>query len=206
MFYLIRMLLCIILFIVIFNVINKNKSIKKKTKYFISGMICIGIYIISYFVILENLFITFDNLEEAFKYIKGDSLNYILEVPGLKSSLVIDENEHNMVFSKNETGWKLTSPLNVKKYFGVIINGDNLENLEDIIDVYIFEYDNEDTYIVISALNQELEITDLNNTKYTLVNNNKENYYKYYAYLGNFDINYTFEINGKSYVLKNIIS
>ena len=197
MFYTIRAIIGIVLFIICLIIINKKRFLAHKRRLTIVSFIMVLLLTtVTFFVPVENLFITFPTLESSYKYNNSNCIDLIVD--GEKSAFVVgsqNDIDNYFIVPKSNDGWKLGMGFNKKIIEKKI--------LDDII-IYLYQYKGtNDYYITIFNVKRDsLNISDSINSKfqYTEKYNNVEckNYYAYFAYIGNLNYNYTLTVNGKT--------
>lgn len=158
-------------------------------------------YIISGFILIENIFITFSSLESAFKYTKSGNIKMI--VSGETTSMVLSENKNiksYTIFPKTDKGWKLGTGIEQKNII--------TKNV-DFNTVFVYNYkDTSDYYVVIwdiseSTPNNTLKISDNRGSIFKSLSNNEDvRNATYVAYVSNLGDDYEININGKKVKLE----
>lgn len=179
-----------ILLIISFYFIKK-RNIKNKKKIivilFLLYSLCLSF---SSFILIENIFISFKKPEEAYRYKHTGKPQLVIN--GEKTSFVIGKKgniETSTIIPKTSNGWKLSNPNHTKKIQYIT---------SDKIIINIYRYKNSDEYyIVVFDMNGGLSnIKDNCNSNFyhieSMVTTDKK-YYRYYAYINNFNDKY--EIN-----------
>lgn len=196
-----RGIIGIVLIVIVFW-IYRNSRRSKKNKFIMIISIIILIIISSFRI--ENLFISYNSPESAFKN-SGLKGNIIKTVDSKYSTLVIytdQETSSNLVLCKEKGKWKV--PLFHSEAAMKRLRDGSLLILNK-------EKDKDNYYILISLNNSNYKILDNKNTnfeKYELSNNKMFESLtetEYVAYVENVDENYYIEINNqKFYVLREL--
>ena len=150
---------------------------------------------------VENIFVTFSSPEKAYYYKNFGKAELV--VNGEKGSFVIGNNNDSTeykIFPKVNSGWKLGNSINTKQI---------IRQITDTATIYVYNYTNtNDYYIAVSNINgEQINITDNCGSKFQYLKkalkNQNTSFYTYYAYIKNFNENYTVIINNKSIKIHN---
>ena len=200
MFGIIRQIIGCIIFICSIVIIKKSKITHKWAFYAVSAMISMVLAAVLSFIPFENAFVTFDSPKASYEYVFGKS-NIKLIVEGGNSDLVIDRNNDTdvyMILPKSANGWKIGIGINTKKV---------VQKISDGIIIYVYQYKNtSDSFITIFDSNGgEAQISDDFDTAFYALENevhvSGEKYITYYAYLPDFQSQYSVVVNGKKIIL-----
>ena len=197
MYGIVRLILCLFIYIGFRNLIARSK-IKRKKGLQISAVIgIVVIYSGMFFVPFENLFVTFDSPIAVYNYSHLGGTNIKVEIEGEYSSCIVDfESESKTTFAiipKEENGWKITTGFDDKIVFSAFTGGVSAN-------VYQFK-DTNDYYIsILDLTKEESTIVDEYDTEFqSLVFRNDKGVITdawHYAYIPYFDSQYTITVNG----------
>lgn len=189
----IRIVVCAIVFFVLYTLINKSEKIEKKKKWSIGALVLCAVLASCLCLLpVENAIVTFQTPYDAYSY--SNQGNVVLVVEGEKTTKVIamegDEYIH-AVLPKTDKGWKLSSPFDEKR-LGVYSLGST--------QIMVTRYkDTEEYYLNILSLDgEELELSDAKGTKFLRMKETAEGVKIYHAYVKSYDSSYTLIVNGKS--------
>lgn len=186
-YYMIRVLFWAAVYLLAVRLISRGPNQRLKNKYI--GFAALLLCIISFLIPFENLFFTFPTLNSAYSYINRDNPELVIE--GSDSALMVGESLS--VFPKEETGWKLGSPVRLKTV---------LQTAPDNLFVTAYQYKNsEDVYLIVSeASGAELDLSDSQGSVFqtvTEVSHGSSQVYSYYACIRVLDSQYVLTANGK---------
>lgn len=178
-------------------IIKKSKTSYKHALYFVFTIITALLIFILAFFPFENLFMSFNSPEEAYEYFNFGESNIVLVVEGNYCDFVVDRKndstDSHLIIPKTEDGWKIGVGINTKKIAQKHYNG---------ITAIVYQYKNSSDYFItiIDSTEGESMITDDYNTSfYSLernINSINEPLIVYYAYIPNFNSNYTVTVRG----------
>lgn len=156
---------------------------------------------ISALIPIENALITFSSPESAYNYNNSGNVRFMVD--GKKTDFVVGakgDADVYLIIPKSSNGWKLGMGLDTKRVFQTISNG---------ITIYVYQYKNTDEYYitVLDTNGGSTNITDNHNSEFKCLekSNNTigKTFYTYYAYVNNFDDQYTLTVNGNSIKIMN---
>lgn len=195
MFIVIRLFFCSIIFIIGFILIRSSKINFKRRWYvallILTAMLCT----ISAVIPFENAFMTFKTLESSYGYVNRSDIQLV--VRGEKTDFVVGKNgdtDSYLIIPKTEDGWKLGVGSNTKMV---------LHTVSDGIKICVYQYKSSDDYYItiLDTNGGESHITDNHKSDfYNLKKSNKtinQTFYTYFAYINDFDENYSLIIDGK---------
>ncbi len=178
MFTFIRIILCAIVFGIVFCVLNYfrlNKSRIVMVLFVVfSGLLFIGLC----FVPFENLFVTFDSPEKSFSYVTGT--DQIIEVvEGKDTDLVLGSKNGKtqiVIIPKKDNGWGVGLGIQTRKI---------KSRFKDGIAISVFQYQSSEEYYisVLDAKNGDCNIEDNLSNNYVEIPISNTNMKTYYAYL-----------------------
>jgi len=183
----------ILVFAICFLLIKKSHSTHKRLLSIIVFITAVTLITIS---ALVPAFITFPTPESAYKY--SQSGNAKLVVSGQKTDFVVGSKGSTDVYAiipKSDSGWKLGMGFNTKRIYWKISDG---------ISVHVYQYKNSDEYYitVFNSNGGPLELTDNHGSEFQYLDKNNrtlnKTFYTYYAYINNFNNQYTLTVNGKT--------
>lgn len=198
-FVIIRIIFWSIAFIISFLLIRKSRIIHKRQWATVTLVVAVILTSISALIPIENALITFSSPESAYNY--NNSGNVKLIVDGEKTDFVVGtkgDADVYLIIPKSNDGWKLGMGLDTKKVFQTISNG---------ITIYVYKYKNTDDYYitVLDTNGGSTNITDNHNSKFKHLEKFNsilgKTFYTYYAYINNFDDQYTLTVNGNSIII-----
>ena len=198
MFNIIRSIIASILLVGLIIFIKKSKSTRKRMLYVVSVCASVMFAFLLFFVPFESLFITFDSPEKAYEYMTGES-KVDLIVSGKECDLLITRDDiafSNRLVPKTEDGWKISGNF----------DSSTIElNTPEKIFAMVYRYKNTNDYFL--AINHdELESLDLSDDYGTeFYPFEWSSFYgkkriTYFAYIPNFNSEYTLTINGEKIV------
>lgn len=185
------------LVLVIFNIIIKKATIAHKGRWrIISVVVCAVLASLSALIPVENVFVTYNSPESAFKYVNSCEAQLVVE--GKETAFVIgdkDDADIYLIVPKSKSGWKLGTGFNTKRILQKIDG-------ETAVEVYRYK-DTDDYYItVFDKTGEILDITDKNNSSFVYLkrtdNTLNTDIYTYYAYVHSFNNQYSLCVNGKT--------
>ena len=188
-------LICLILFI------RKSKLINKRKLYTMFSLLTIVFMVVSYFLPLENLFITFDSPEKAYKYISFEKCDIEHILTGNNCDFIIARKGNVKEYSavpKTSEGWKIGLGIDNKRIYNEFYDG---------ILVTVFHYKNTDDYFITvrDQKGDESTISDDYNTEFCAVKETNEYTGKtavtYYGHITDFPPVYTVTVRGNKIVL-----
>lgn len=200
MFIVIRLIIGIIVFIALTVLAGAMFSNKHKGR-FLSTVISIMLLLVLCFIPVENLFYTFDSPEDAYTYFNyGREVELV--VSGDESDLVIGSQDGSytyLIVPKTDDGWKVGLGIDTKR---------RAKSGSDGTFITIFQYKNTADYFVeVTVIGESVaSISDSYDSKfYTLDRQSSlsKSVVTYYAYMPNFDSQYSVEVNGTAFSFDN---
>lgn len=195
LFVIIRIAFWLIVFIICALLIKKSKVIHKLRWSIIAVIVAVMMTTISALIPIENAFITFSSPESAYNYNNPGKATLIVD--GEKSNFVVGANGDTDIYAivpKANRGYKIGMGLDTKR-----IN----QTISDGITIYVYQYKNTDDYFI-TVMHTEggsLNITDSHNSEFKYLEKSNstidKTFYTYYAYINNFNEQYSLTINGK---------
>ncbi len=193
-FYIVRWSAFLIVIFIAVIIKKRNKNNKKIWRKIISvSIIC---FLISFYVPVENLFITFSTPEAAFKYGCTGEVRDMID--GKESTLILyspkQKTRSQVVFSKTERGWKI-NPFSIpfKEKSGA--SQVSIYKSKNSIDYYVVVH----TIILDRKSVDNINIFDNKNTIFRCYIKEYESYLSIlnYACINNYDENYELIIDGE---------
>lgn len=190
----------ITVFLVLLNMLNKKKLLRKYT-IILLFVGCLALISLSYFIPIENLFVTFSSPENAFYYSCGSKIDEIVE--GKESCMIIfsDDNRRNCkqrIFPKTNSGYKIGTDFTLKNIVYQVED-------EFILRIIKLKRTNEYYLILVGSSQNNVELSDNKDTFFIKnmdnVNNSVYSDVEFYAYIGNIDENYKLYLNNKEVTL-----
>jgi len=179
---------------------KKSKTMHKRKQYIFSVLIAVFLVTILSFIPFENLFITFNSPEDAFKYVSSEKVKLVIQ--GKNSDFVIGEKDvakfTYLIVPKNDNGWKVGRGLDTKLRMQKVHNG---------IVIYVYQYKNTgDYYVTISDTSgKKLQIKDSHDSQFLYLENMDntidKTYVTYYAAVFQIDSQYWININDEKIAL-----
>ncbi|MBE6616777.1 MAG: hypothetical protein E7627_02355 [Ruminococcaceae bacterium] len=170
--------------------------------YIIFTVLSVALTTVLAFLPFENLFINFDSPKEAYEYYTFSKSNIELVVEGNECDFVVDCKNNvdtHLIIPKTADGWKVGIGSNTKRIVYKHSNG---------ITVYVYQYSNTSEYfITILDTNGGVAIVSDNygTEFYSLEKDNDSlntTFVTYYAYIPDFNLEYSVIVNGNEIVLK----
>lgn len=200
-FLIIRLAFWSIAFIISFLLIKKSQVRHKRRWSIVAFIVAVIMTTIFALMPIENAFITFSTPELAYNY--NHSGNVKLIVDGEKTDFVVGAKGDAYIYAivpKSNNRWKIGMGLDTKRIIQIISDG---------ITIYVYQYKNTNDYFI-TVLDTEggsLDIADNHNSdfKYLEKSNSTldKTFYTYYAYINDFDDQYTLTVNDKSIKFQN---
>ncbi len=194
MFVIIRSIIgCV--FLICSILVIKTTATRKRTLYIIFTVLSVVLTVILSFFPLENLFITFNSSEAAYKYYSFGESNIELVVEGDSCDFIVDSDNNSnthLIVPKTTDGWKIGIGSNTKRVVNKFSNG---------IKVSVYQYKNTDDYfiVILDTNGNASNIADNRNSKfYSLEKQNQtlgKNFITYYAHIPNFNSQYSLVVN-----------
>lgn len=200
-FLIIRLAFWSIAFIISILLIKKTQVRHKHRWSIIAFIIAVIMTTIFALLPIENAFITFSSPESAYNY--NHSGNVKLVVDGEKTDFVVGAKEDRYIYAivpKSNSRWKMGMDLDTKRIFQTISDG---------ITIYMYQYKNTNDYFITVSDTKggSSDITDNHNSEFKYLEKSNstlgKTFYTYYAYINNFDDQYTLTVNDKSIKIQN---
>ncbi len=197
MFVFIRLAISCLFFLCSIIAVKKYKNANKRKLYAIFTTIAILLYFCLSFCPFENLFLTFESPESAYRYFIPGKSDIELVVEGNNCDFIVDRNKDTdtfLIVPKNENGWKIGTGSNMVRVD---------QKLTDGISVNIYQYKNSNDYFItiLDTNGGESKISDNFNTVFYSIERNTDylgkTYVTYYAHISGFNVNYCLEVNGE---------
>lgn len=198
--------------------LRRNKQ--QKRRWYVLFIVLLILNIAASFIPIENLFLTFPTVEEAFYYKEGNDAELIiygeetaLAVRSGSGSLTINSSReggkwelNTLILPRVKDRWKIVMPHDIKIVSQIIPIG---EIFGDDISAWVLQYKNsEDYYIMVCDRDDmPLEISDSLHSDFCYLEEKSDNktYYVYFAYLPTLDDEYNLTVDGEVYFLKNMM-
>lgn len=142
MYGLVRMVLGISVFLVVFFLVRRTSILRKRMICAITATAVLLAVVLSIFIPFENLLFTFSSPESAYRYYHSDVRDIEMVVTGESCDLVIgNQNQKDvlMILPKDDKGWKLASAMDTKLIAHTVSNGTAIS---------VYEFKNSDDYFV----------------------------------------------------------
>lgn len=206
MFGLIRLVLCGIVFVIIFLLLRKRiepAKVKKAVAILFIGIFFLGSTLLA-FVPFENLFVTFDTPEAAYDYFTPGKSGEAFLIEGKESTFVLKSKNgtnSSLIVPKTENGWKVPIGTYSKSVFN--------QPFKDFT-VTVSQYkDTSDYYIKVVDVNSFVQtLTDSDGTVFIKKQPSVSTFNfssVYYAYISDFDATtYTLIVNGEAVALSSV--
>lgn len=183
-------IIILLIFIVFLFVLKKLNVKNKRLGIFIFLIIVYVIYMMLSVFNIDNLFMTFDTPEKAFKYQYNKKIDKIID--GKNTSMVISEDDTIYIYPRYNNVYKLPTGImtNVKQIYS------------DGVEIQILTYKNSgDYYVVISSTNKNFEhIRD--NVSSEFYERKFYDISEYYAYLKKYNGEYSVILDDKIIMIK----
>ena len=182
-------------------VAKKVKVNHKRIWYIVFLGLSVVLIIVLPFCPFENSVITFHSPEAAYEYYILGKSNIKLVVEGKACDFVVDrqsDNDSYLMIPKTANGWKVGIGSSMKKV---------VQKIEDGVVVYVYQYKNTGDYFVTihdTKGGTSMVSDEYNTTFYALDSESlNETLVTYYAYIPNFDSQYSITVNGNNIVLQS---
>lgn len=183
-------------FLIIFGFIRKNKTRNSRRWIVIALISTIVLTTITAFIPIENLFVTFSSPESAYHY------NHLGEVKamvaGQQTDLVVGndgESDIYVIVPKKSDRWQLGMGTDLSCTVQTTSAG---------INICVYQYKKSDEYyiVVFNADGGAADIMDNRDSEFqrseTAIEALDETFYTYYAYVRNFDDQYSITVNNRT--------
>lgn len=195
---LIRIIICTILFVIVFFVLEKHHTFNKHGRIAILLVFFIIFQTLLAFIPFENAFLTFSSIESAYSYNNKGEAKFVVE--GKETDFVIGGKENNYVISiipKSNNGWKIGLGVYTKKLCHKVYN-------KTSVDLYQYK-DSDEYYIVVTTSKNNAEIKDNRNTRFYYYSEEDDMFGRSYcAYINDFNNQYTLTINGEEFDFQDL--
>lgn len=201
LFVMIRLAFCIIAFIIGFLLIKKSRVIHKRRWSIIAFVVVVILTTISALIPIENALITFSSPESAYNY--NNFGNVKLIVDGEKTNFVIGAKGDADIYAivpKSNGGWKIGMGLDTKKI---------IQTISDGITINVYQYKNTNDYFitVLDTKGGSSDITDNHHSEFKYLEKSNstlgKTFYTYYAYINDFNDQYSLTVNDKLIKIQN---
>lgn len=197
MYNIIRLIIGCIVLLCSIIAIKKSKVIRKHILYIVFTSLSVLLIVVLTFLPFENLFMTFDSSEAAYKYYNLGKTNIELIVEGDDCDFIIDrknDSDTYLIIPKTADGWKIGVSLDTKRI---------VQKLSDGIVLYVYQYKNTSDYFItiLDTNGGESTVSDEYNTKFFSIERYNDSLGKtfvtYYAHIANFNPQYSIIVNNK---------
>lgn len=185
----------IVLSLVLFLLLKKDKVNKSKTKKIILIAVSIALFVVSALIPFENVFITFSTPEASYKY--HNQGTPVICVEGQDTDLVVGQKGDSYIYNiapKTANGWKLGMGYELKNIYQTIDSAN-----KNLISVFRYKNTNEFYLVVTNIEGESLSVHDNLNSAFVLSEktdkNGSANDYVYYTYINALDNNYVLSLN-----------
>ena len=201
LFVMFRIIFWSLVFCGCFLLIRKSHIIHKCKWSLIALLGAVVLTTVSALLPIENIFVTFSSPQSAYNYnhsgdvkliVDGEKTNFVVGVKG-------DVNIYAII-PKSDNGWKLGMSFDTKRV---------IQKISDGVTIYMYQYKNTDDYYItvldtnggLSKISDNLgsEFQYLDKSNSTL----NKTFYTYYAYINNFNDQYTLTVNDKTIKVQN---
>lgn len=175
--------------------INKFQSSHKSKKIIISFVVTLVLFFVFQLLPLENILISFPSPEASYNYNHNSRAKLV--VNGEMTDFVVGSDSESDVYAiipKSNGKWKLSVPNDKKLIFSTY-------NEDASVDVFRYKNTNEYYISVLHTDSGPFNISDSRNSEFKCskrhISATDETYYTYYAYINNFDEQYSLIVNGQ---------
>lgn len=185
----------IVLSLVLFLLLKKDKVNKSKTKKIIIIAVSVASFVVSALIPFENVFITFSTPEASYKY--HNQGTPVICVEGRDTDLVVGQKGNSYIYNiapKTTSGWKLGMGYELKNIYQSIDSAN-----KNLINVFRYKNTNEFYIVVANIEGESLSVHDNLNSEFVLSEktdkNGNANDCAYYTYINALDNNYVLSLN-----------
>ena len=186
----------IILLLVLFPLLRKERVQKSKNKKTVAIILSAFLLAVSALIPFENLFVTFSTAESSYKY--HNQGTPVTTVDGQDTSLVVGQKGNTYIYNiipKADNGWKLGMGYNMKNIYQSVDSAD-----KNLINVFQYKNTNEFYFVVTNIEGENLQINDSINSEFVLSETSDKKWSAsdcvYYAYVNALGSDYVLSVNG----------
>lgn len=199
------LIVCCIFFYCSIRLVKRSHQIKKKTINAFFALISVFFLILFNIFPLENYFLTFASIKEAYEFVHFGKSNIEIVVEGNCSDFVVDRKKDSdiyLIIPKTENGWKTGLGINTKRIFHKASHGKI---------VYVYQYKNtNDFFVTVLDSNGGMsDITDSYNSVFCSLEKTNdllgETFVTYFTHITEFNEQYFIVINGEKIEMKTNI-
>ncbi|WP_444643210.1 hypothetical protein ACRQU7_01535 [Caproiciproducens sp. R1] len=193
----VRIFVFILLFLGFLVIYKKHKKILKKKLIVISFLVAMVLCTGSYFIPVENRFITFSSPQHVFNYSVLGDMNTVIE--GKNSALILytyQGGEVHTVIPKIKNGWGIGTSLISEEVFSKTWQGDNQKIC--MISVYWCKH-TDDYYVLVSDISSK-DLINISDNRNSIFQKNKSSIdpsTTYCSYVEGIGQNYELTIDGE---------
>lgn len=184
---LIRFIIAIVIFVIIFILVKKSKH---RNILIVADIIIVCIIgLLLHQTPFENLFFGFSSPEDVFNYTSSGQITDM--VYGDNSVMIVYKSGNNINFcftTKKDDKYKIVTSVQMKKDSFLSKDGIavNITTLNSINDSYAF-----------GTVQHNVKITDNSDSDYKLIPTDFDTIYKFYGYINNYDESYSLYIDSE---------
>lgn len=200
MFIIVRLVIGCLFLCGAFMLIRKSRIAKKRIAYLLTVAFSFVLVSVLCLFPVEKAFLTYKTPESAFRYVNMQP-DIKFTVYGENSCLIIGENSganEFLIIPKSGNGWKIDVGKNTKMIS---------QKVYDSIVICVYQHRNTgDCYIsVLDTNGAAIQLSDNCNSSFMVseksVNALNKAYFRYYAYISDYDEDYQLVLNGRTYYL-----
>ena len=201
MFGIIRIILGVLFFLIVFLTTMSSKTNAKKIISLI--IIAFGISFALSFVPFENILVVFPSAESAYKYYNSMNADVAMVLEGENSSLVVEKKKASvysgMIVPRCDSGWKLGMGIDTKRIW---------ESHSSECNIVCYQYKNTGEYYVCVMPFKEIQtISDNKNSEFISIETDEKlllpQLTLYYAYVQDLGDEYQIDVNGVRMSIKD---
>ena len=177
-------------------VIKKSRVCSKRTLYIVFSLLSVLLLVVSAFLPVENLFVSFESPSAAYEYYRPGRSKLELVVEGDACDFIVerkDDKDSYLIVPKTAEGWKIG------------LGSDTRRAAHDTSDgfvIYVYQYKNTNDYFItiLDTKGGEESISDEYNTEFYSLERSApalgKSYVSYYAHISGSELPNSLTLNG----------
>ena len=196
MYMIIRLIIAGVFLLCAVIVIKKSGVCSKRILYIVFSLLSVLLLVVSAFLPVENLFVSFESPSAAYEYYRPGRSKLELVAEGDACDFIVerkDDKDSYLIVPKTAEGWKIGLGSDTRR-----VAYDTSDGF--VIDVYQYKNTNDYFITILDTKGGEVSISDEYNTEFCSLKRSApalgKSYVSYYAHISGSELPYSLTLNG----------